>query len=115
MQNYAPHHLARLDQLKGKPLASFPRRAVAFVLDFFAAFLLFLVILIYGTKLLAYLGVIHPDTSLNLKFDFTNWYSLIFLVLYFGLFTYWGNGKTPGNTSFTPTNKPCMIVSPKRL
>jgi uncharacterized RDD family membrane protein YckC len=96
MQTYEPHHLARLDQLKGIPLASFPSRAVAFVLDFFAAFLLFLVILIYGTKLLTYLGMFHPDKNINLKFDFTNWYSLIFIVLYFGLFTYWGKGKTPG-------------------
>jgi uncharacterized RDD family membrane protein YckC len=96
MQTYEPRELARLDRLKGAPLASFTRRAFAFGLDFFAAFLLFLCILIYGAKLLAYLRVIHPDTNLNLKFDFTNWYSLVFLVLYFGLFTYWDHGRTPG-------------------
>ncbi len=96
MQTYEPHHFARLDQLKGMPLASFPRRAVAFVLDFLFAFLLFLVILIYGAKLLAYLGVIHPDTNLNLKFDLKHWYSILFVVVYFGLSTYLGKGKTPG-------------------
>jgi uncharacterized RDD family membrane protein YckC len=96
MQTYEPHGLARRDQLKGMPLASFPARAAAFVLDFFVAFLLFLLVLIYGAKLLAYLGLIDPNANINLKFDFTNWYSLIFLVLYFGLFTYSGNGQTPG-------------------
>jgi uncharacterized RDD family membrane protein YckC len=96
MQTYEPLGLARLNQLKGTSLASFPRRALAFVIDFFAAFLLFLLTLIYGSKLLIYLGLIHPDENINLKFDFTNWYSIIFIVLYFGLFTYLGHGKTPG-------------------
>jgi uncharacterized RDD family membrane protein YckC len=96
MQTYQPHELRRLDELKGMPLASFTARAVAFVLDFFVAFLLFLLVLIYGAKLLAYLGVIHSDANINLKFDLKHWYSLAFIVLYFGLFTYWGNGRTPG-------------------
>ena len=96
MQTYEPHELPRLNQVKGVPLASFTARAVAFVLDFFFAFALFLLILIYGGKLLAYLGVIGPDTNINLKFDLEHWYSLLFLVLYFGLSTYWGHGKTPG-------------------
>jgi uncharacterized RDD family membrane protein YckC len=97
MDTYQPHELARRDQLKGAPLASFPARAAAaFVLDFFAAFLLFLGLLIGGARILDYLEWIDPDANINLKFDFTNWYSLVFLVLYFGLFTYWGNGKTPG-------------------
>ncbi len=96
MQTYEPLGLARLEQLKGTSLAPFSHRALAFVIDFFAAFLLFLLTLIYGTKLLAYLGLIDLNKNINLKFDFTNWYSIIFIVLYFGLFTYWGNGKTPG-------------------
>jgi len=99
MQTYEPHELARLDQLKGMPLASFLARAAAFGLDFMAAFLLFLFVLFYGAKLLDYLGMIDPDANLNLKFNFTNWYSLVFIVLYFGLFTYWGNGQTPGKWS----------------
>lgn len=96
MQTYVPQHAARLDQIKGVPLASFPQRAVAFVFDFLAAFLLFLFILIFGAKLLAYFRLVDLDADINLKFDFANWYSLLFLVFYFGLFTYFGNGKTPG-------------------
>lgn len=96
MQTYEPYHLPRLDQLKGKPLASFSRRAIAFVFDFFAAFLLFLFILIYGAKLLSYLRIIDIDSNINFQFNLKNWYSIIFIVLYFGLFTYLGKGKTPG-------------------
>jgi uncharacterized RDD family membrane protein YckC len=96
MQTYEPQELPRLDQLKGTPLASFTARAAAFALDFLIAFIVFTVLLIYGAKLLAYFKMIDPDLNLTLKFDFTNWYSLIFLVLYFGLFTYWGKGQTPG-------------------
>ena len=96
MQTYEPLGLSRLDQLKGTSLASFSRRAFAFVIDFFAAFLLFLVTLIYGAKFLAYLELIHQDKNINLKFDFTNWYSIVVIVFYFGLFTYFGHGKTLG-------------------
>jgi uncharacterized RDD family membrane protein YckC len=36
------------------------------------------------------------ETNLNLEFDLHHWYSLVFVVLYFGLSTYLGNGRTPG-------------------
>jgi len=39
-------------------------------------------------------GLVTHDV--NLKFDFAHWYSLVFLVVYFALATYWGNGRTPG-------------------
>jgi len=95
-QVYTPHNLHRLDQLKGTSLASFSARAAAFVIDFFAAFALFTLIAIYGAKLLYYFGAIDPDANYNFKFNFTNWYSLGFIVLYFGLFSYWGHGQPPG-------------------
>ena len=36
------------------------------------------------------------DEHVNLKFDFEHWYSLVLLVVYFGLSNYWGNGRTFG-------------------
>lgn len=96
MQTYEPHQLNRLEELKGIPLASFPARATAFVIDFLAAFVLFTLIAIYGAKLLYYLGLLDPNTNYNFKFDFTHWYSLVFIVFYFGLCTYLGKGQTPG-------------------
>ncbi len=93
---YEPHQLNRLDQLKGMPLASFRARAAAFIIDFLAAFAAFTLIAIYGAKLLYYLGMLDPNANYNFKFNFTNWYSLVFIVLYFGLLTYFGKGQTPG-------------------
>lgn len=93
---YEPHQLNRLEELKGMPLASFPARASAFVIDFLAAFALFTLIAIYGAKLLSYLGLLDTDANYNFKFNFANWYSLLFIVLYFGLWTYFGKGQTPG-------------------
>lgn len=96
MTTFVPSHTARLDQLKGMPLASCTARAAAFVIDFLLAFLLFLAVLIYGSKRLILLGLFHPQSDINLKFDLQHWYSILFVVLYFGLCTYWGHGQTPG-------------------
>lgn len=96
MPTYEPHHLPRLDRLKGMPLASFFRRAAAFAVDFAAAFLLFLGLLLLGARVLAYFELFPADKDYNFKFDLQHWYSLLFLVAYFGLCTYWGKGQTPG-------------------
>jgi len=96
MRTFDPHEHIRLGHLKGKPLAPFWRRALAFVIDFVLAFFLFAGTLIYASKLIAYLGLIDSNARVNLKFNFTNWYSILFIVLYFGLLTYFGRGRTPG-------------------
>ena len=41
-------------------------------------------------------GGFNSNKDLKFEFNFENWYSLIALVLYFGLATYLGNGKTLG-------------------
>lgn len=80
--------------LTGLPLAPFGRRALAFFIDFFASVLLFSIfavpVALLGLKLGYFKKNVHFD------FDFHEWYSLLFIVLYFGLTTYWGNGRTPG-------------------
>jgi uncharacterized RDD family membrane protein YckC len=42
------------------------------------------------------LGWLSSGEKIDLKFDLHHWYSLIFIVLYCGLSTYWGNGRTLG-------------------
>jgi uncharacterized RDD family membrane protein YckC len=96
MQTYNAHETERMHQVHGAPLASFKARAAAFVIDFFAAFVLFTAIFILGVRLLSSLGLLKVETDINLEFDLHHWYSLVFVVLYFGLSTYLGNGKTPG-------------------
>ena len=96
MQTYNAHETERMHQVHGAPLASFKARAAAFVIDFFAAFVLFTAIFILGVRLLSSLGLLKVETNVNLEFDLHHWYSLVFVVLYFGISTYLGNGKTPG-------------------
>lgn len=96
MKAYHPHETDWAGTLKGKTLAPFPARAVAFVIDFTLAFFLFSGILIAGSKVLGAMGAFDTDKHVNLKFNFSNWYSIVFIVFYFGLFTYFGKGKTPG-------------------
>jgi uncharacterized RDD family membrane protein YckC len=96
MRTYDAHETERMHQVHGVPLASFKARVLAFVIDFFAAFLLFLFVLLLGTRLASGLGLLKLEADVNLKFDLHHWYSLIFLVVYFGLSTYWGNGQTIG-------------------
>ncbi len=96
MQTYNAHETERMHQVHGAQLASFKARAVAFIIDFLVAFLLFLVLLILGVRLGSSLGLLNLKTDINLEFDLHHWYSLIFVVLYFGISTYLGNGKTPG-------------------
>jgi uncharacterized RDD family membrane protein YckC len=92
---YHPHEGERMAALAGAPLASFGRRLAAFTLDFgFAAIVFMLGVFFVFWPIVKKMGLLHHD--LHLTFDFHEWYSLVFLVLYFGLATYWGNGQTPG-------------------
>lgn len=100
MKTFQPPEVTRLNLLKGKPLASFWFRGAAFIIDFAIAFLLFILVLIYGGKLFAKAGWIDADAQINLKFDLAHWYSILAIVIYFGLATYLGKGKTPGKWIF---------------
>jgi uncharacterized RDD family membrane protein YckC len=96
MKTYNAHETERMHQVHGARLASFKARAIAFVIDFFAAFVLFAAVFILGARLLSSLGLLKIETNVNVEFDLHHWYSIIFVVLYFGLSTYFGNGKTFG-------------------
>jgi uncharacterized RDD family membrane protein YckC len=96
MQTYNAHETERMQQVHGTRLASFKARAVAFVTDILVAFLLFVAALILGVRVGSRLGLLNLETNVNLEFDLHHWYSIIFVVLYFGLSTYLGNGKTLG-------------------
>jgi len=98
LRQYNAHESEQMRAVHGLPLASFTRRAVAFVVDFLLAWVLFLALLIPGGRLAHHLGFLTGD--INLKFDFGHWYSLVLLVAYFALSTYWGNGRTPGKWLF---------------
>lgn len=87
----------RMRALHGSVLAPFWRRALALVADFIIAGALFMLLVYPAALLLVRMGIVTPRDEVVLKMGFfQNWYSVVWLVLYFGLATYWGNGKTPG-------------------
>lgn len=94
---YDAHETDRMRALDGRELASFVARAAAFVIDFSIAGLLFLLLTVPGGILLTRAGLIRPHGNVVLHLNlFHNWYSVVWLVLYFGLATYFGAGRTPG-------------------
>jgi uncharacterized RDD family membrane protein YckC len=96
MRTYDAHETERMHRVHGAQLASFKARAGAFVLDFMLAFILFAAAFILGARLASSLGLLKLKTDVTLKFDLHHWYSLFVVVLYFGLSTYLGNGRTLG-------------------
>ncbi|HMD01560.1 MAG TPA: RDD family protein [Candidatus Baltobacteraceae bacterium] len=84
----------REKSLEGVELASFPSRAAAFALDFVFAAGLFV------PGAIAF-GVIYERISgrdagrIELNF-FHNWYSIVYLVAFYGFTLFWGNGQTMG-------------------
>jgi uncharacterized RDD family membrane protein YckC len=87
-----------MQELNGVELASFRSRAIAFLIDFVIAGALFLGILVLFFKLanrFTSLGQNSRHINIELNF-FENWYSIVYLVVFFGLSVYFGNGRTIG-------------------
>ena len=93
MKNFNPHETARLIELDGVKLAPFFRRAAAFYIDLIIAIPVAVAMIAGYTY---FIGGFKDNVNLKFEFNFENWYSLVGLVLYFGLATYFGNGKTLG-------------------
>jgi uncharacterized RDD family membrane protein YckC len=93
MRLFNPHETARLMELEGIKLASFPRRSIAFLIDLLIS-VLFSSLLLFGYEYIT--GKFNANNDIKIDFNFENWYSLVAIVLYFGLTTYFGNGKTLG-------------------
>lgn len=93
---YDPHETDRMRELEGAPLASFTARAAAFAIDMLVCFTLFDVVLIGGDALLQRAGLITHTENVVVQFNLEHWYSLVFIVVYFGLLNYWTNGRTLG-------------------
>lgn len=83
--------------LHGSALASFRQRSLALGVDLLIAGSLFMVVPLGILVASRRLGVWEPTSDVNLQLTFFgNWYSIAWLVLYFGLATYFGKGQTPG-------------------
>ena len=92
---FQPPDTSRVNELAGSPLASFKRRAFALLIDFFAAGIAFVLMVIFVDRFGRWTGLYALGEDLHLEFSFfENWYSLIWLVLYFTLSVYLSNGRT---------------------
>ena len=104
---YDAHETERMRELHGARLASFGRRAAAFLIDLAIGVVIFMVVAVALVWATSDGGgrfqVTTPETRahqtdvtrVELKF-FSNWYSVLWWVVYFGLATYLGKGQTPG-------------------
>jgi uncharacterized RDD family membrane protein YckC len=87
-----------MQELQGLELASFESRAVAFLIDFVIAGALFLGLLVLFFKIAnRYTSLGQNNQHINVELNFfENWYSIVYLVIFFGLSVYLGNGRTIG-------------------
>jgi uncharacterized RDD family membrane protein YckC len=106
MRQYRAAETRRLQQLDGLALADFWQRAAAFAVDvFLAVFALVIVVFVWGiTKWAIETGAdIHQHRSYNITAK-DEWgkivLDIVVPVLYFGLFTFFWNGRTPGKRLF---------------
>jgi len=91
---YSARSSQRMLALEGAQLAPFNRRAFAFVIDFMIVGTVFIAVTLTAIPLVQKWGWFSGDVHVSL--NFSNWYSIVVLVLYFGLCTYFGKGQTPG-------------------
>jgi len=82
-------------ELHGVELASFGSRALAMLIDFAIAGALFLGGLMLFFKIAnRYTSMGQDNRHINVELNFfENWYSIVYLVLFFGLSVYLGNGR----------------------
>ncbi len=89
-RTYNAHETERMRELDGTPLATFSARALAFAIDFLLAAGLFLGVMFAIAKLAETIPSLQQDkrhVEIELNF-FHNWYSVVYLVIFFGLSLY---------------------------
>jgi uncharacterized RDD family membrane protein YckC len=91
--------------LEGMPLATFQQRLLGYVVD------LILVVILWGpVEVLWRMKVLH-EQNIHVVWDFHEVGNLIFMFLYFGLFNYLGNGRTPGK--FVARTRAVSLTRPR--
>ncbi|MBV9762837.1 MAG: RDD family protein [Acidobacteriaceae bacterium] len=89
-RRFHAHETERTRELEGLPLAGFWQRALGYLIDVLLAIVLWVPSEV-GWRIL----VLHED-NVQVRWDFHELGNIIFLILYFGVANYAGNGQTPG-------------------
>jgi uncharacterized RDD family membrane protein YckC len=101
VSRYSVSEETRRRELAGVELAPVWRRGLALVADFLIAAFLFVLLVSGGAFLLERVSFLHPDRDVMFRFTFfDNWYSAIWLVMYFAGWVFLSNGRTPGKWLF---------------
>lgn len=100
-KTFTLYNRPRLESLQGVELASFKRRAIAFFIDLVISFLLFFLVLMIIGLFLWYRNTGGEFSSYSFSFNVHSFYGRLVLnilvpLCYFGLLTYFTNGKTVG-------------------
>jgi len=94
---FTPPDTRRVESLAGLPLASFTRRTIALLIDFVAAALTFVLLVVVILLFQRWTGLTILKAEVDVEFRFfENWYSVLWLVVYFTLSMYLGKGRTLG-------------------
>jgi len=93
VRTYQPHATGRMESLAGVPLATFAARGAAFLVDL-------VIVLIAYIPCMILIGWLvsrrNPSVNIDVHWDFHEPSNVIFVLLYFGLTLYLGNGRTLG-------------------
>ena len=89
-RRFQAHASERMETLNGLPLAFFWQRWLGHWID------LFFVIVLWAPLEFLWRRFILHQNQIELKWDYHELGNIIVMVLYWGLFNYFGNGRTPG-------------------
>jgi uncharacterized RDD family membrane protein YckC len=89
-RRFQAHESARMESLNGLPLAFFWQRWLGHWID------LALAVVIWGPSEFAWRRFVLHQENFTVTFDYHEPGNIIVMLLYWGMFTYFGNGRTPG-------------------
>ncbi len=90
---FNPHETARMEALAGLPLAGFGARLLAYLIDFLLVVLTYTPVRLFVHWLM---GDFNRGHDIHVEVTFHDPWSLAWIVLYFGISLFVGNGKTIG-------------------
>ncbi len=83
-----------MDAVNGLVLAPFSRRSLGFAIDCLLIVLLWVPVVLAWQRFVTH--HLHGQTRLAVSFHVHDEQSVVLLLVYFSLLTFWGNGQTPG-------------------
>ncbi|MGA9068914.1 MAG: RDD family protein [Terracidiphilus sp.] len=89
-RRFQAHESARMEALNGLPLACFWQRWLGHWID------LILVIILWWPLEFLWRHFLFHENAVEMKWDYHEPGNIVAMVLYWGLFNYFGNGRTPG-------------------